>query len=130
MLTRLRKAQQTAEYAIVLGLVVGAVVAMQVYVKRNLQSKVKQLTDYTDPEIQDEEGFGEMNFSYQYEPYYLASNFTVERTSSGSGKINPGGAVHTFRNASDETERLEGGLQKYEYDPTNDTFILQDDVNP
>ena len=45
MLRLLRKGQSTAEYAIVIGLVIAAAVAMQVYVKRGIQGKVKDLTD-------------------------------------------------------------------------------------
>jgi hypothetical protein len=43
---RLKKqAQSTAEYAIVIALVIGAVVAMQVYVKRGLQGRMKGAVD-------------------------------------------------------------------------------------
>ena len=40
------KAQSTAEYAIVIGLVIAAAVAMQIYVKRGLQAKIKDAVDY------------------------------------------------------------------------------------
>ena len=125
-----RKAQQTAEYAIVLGLVVGAVVAMQVYVKRGLQGRIKQFSAVLPNETEihglEDQGYGEIDFDTQYEPYYLASNFTVERTSGGSGLITPDGDTHTFRNATSETERAVGGYQEYEYNPEEDEFILRD----
>ena len=45
MSRRSSKGQSTAEYAIVIGLVIAAAVAMQVYVKRGLQGKIKDATD-------------------------------------------------------------------------------------
>jgi hypothetical protein len=40
-----RKGQSTAEYAILIGLVIGALVVMQVYVKRGMQGRMKDATD-------------------------------------------------------------------------------------
>ena len=40
-----RKAQNIAEYAIVLSIVIGAVMAMQVYVRRGIQARIKTGTD-------------------------------------------------------------------------------------
>ncbi len=46
MMRLLKKAgQSTAEYAIVIALVVGALVVMQVYVKRGIQGRFKDTTD-------------------------------------------------------------------------------------
>lgn len=43
-----KKAQSTAEYAILIGLVIAAVVGMQTYVKRGLQARVRDgAADYT-----------------------------------------------------------------------------------
>jgi hypothetical protein len=59
-----KKGQNTAEYAVVLGLVVAAAMAMQVYVSRSLQSGVKLAAN----KIVTEDN--------QYEPYYLQSQNT------------------------------------------------------
>ncbi|MCX5711212.1 MAG: hypothetical protein NT060_04585 [Candidatus Omnitrophica bacterium] len=40
-----RKAQSTLEYAVIIGVVVGALIMMQVYVKRGLQGKMKEASD-------------------------------------------------------------------------------------
>lgn len=40
-----RKAQSTLEYAVIIGVVVGALIMMQVYVKRGLQGRMKQASD-------------------------------------------------------------------------------------
>ena len=66
MLRRLRKGQSTAEYAIVIGLVIAAAVAMQVYVKRGIQGKMKDATDYNDPSAT-------MLTTKQYEPTYATT---------------------------------------------------------
>jgi hypothetical protein len=40
-----RKAQSTLEYAIIVSVVVGALLAMQVYMKRGIQGKMRESTD-------------------------------------------------------------------------------------
>lgn len=60
-----KKAQNTAEYAILIALVIGAVVAMQTYAQRALQARLRdastQLTIQTT----------QLGNSLQFEPYYL-----------------------------------------------------------
>ncbi len=78
-----KRAQSTAEYAIVIALVIGAAVAMQIYVKRGLQGGMKFATD----KITDRTG--------QYEPYYYQSESETERkdvrnvdaTNAGGGVV-------------------------------------------
>lgn len=85
--SKFRRAQGTAEYVIVLGLVIGAVIAMQTYLKRGLQSRVKEATDYTyNPgiagnasEFPSSVNMSIFNGSVQYEPYYLRSDFASTR---------------------------------------------------
>ena len=84
---RFKRGQSTAEYAIVIGLVIAAAVAMQVYVKRGIQGKMKAATDYRD--TNDTTGT-----TKQYEPYYATTdNMVSERTTnervqaSGTGVI-------------------------------------------
>jgi hypothetical protein len=88
MLRLLRKGQSTAEYAIVIGLVIGAAVAMQIYVKRGLQAKMKQAVDYNDP--QSEHILGGLS---QYEPDYMTSDMTSKRDSIETVTTNLGGGV-------------------------------------
>lgn len=59
-----KKAQNTAEYAILIGVVVAVAIAMQVYVKRSLQGGMKYAVDKA--------GTGT---TAQYEPYYLESSY-------------------------------------------------------
>lgn len=91
MLRLNRKAQSTAEYVIVLGLIVAAVVAMQTYVKRGLQGRIRDAVDYVDNSNE----AGVVAFSGgQYEPYYLGSNFDTDRNSRETEELLEGGAVH------------------------------------
>ncbi len=76
MLQKLRnriKGQSTAEYAILIGLVVAAVIAMQTYAKRALQARVRDASVYM---VAQTNGIGT---TAQYEPYYLSTNFDVTR---------------------------------------------------
>ncbi len=45
MLIRLKKAQSTLEYALIVAVAAGALISMQVYIKRGLQGKLKAATD-------------------------------------------------------------------------------------
>lgn len=87
-----KKAQSTAEYVIVLGLIVAAVIAMQTYVKRGMQGKIKDATDYNDPAA------GTVFKTKQYEPTYVSSNFNDERTSEET-------AQGTYGDAADSTSK-------------------------
>jgi len=93
---RRTKGQTVAEYAILLSLVVAAAVAMQVYVKRGLQARVKKGTDaFTGITGTISSGTGEsVQFKAldQYEPYYQESEYNryqenVQREKVGAGKI-------------------------------------------
>lgn len=65
-----KKGQSTAEYAILIALVIGAALAMQIYVKRGMQGGLKFVTD----KLQSSNtGTG------QYEPYYQMSETTSTR---------------------------------------------------
>lgn len=87
MLRRLRKGQSTAEYAIVIGLVIAAAVAMQVYVKRGLQGKIRDAVDFT-------QKAGAVTIGNdQYEPYYLTQNLQSTRTASQTENTAIGGGV-------------------------------------
>lgn len=87
-----KKAQTTAEYAILIALIVGAVVAMQVYVKRGIQGRVRDVVDHTGAsgKIAGED----FQFSTgQYEPYYNKSVATTTQGSESSDKTLEKGAA-------------------------------------
>ncbi len=94
MLIRLRnsRAQTTAEYAILIALVVGAAMAMQIYVKRGLQGRVRDVVDHTG--TGGEVGGEALQFSAgQYEPYYQASQAASNQQLSENEDVTTGGAV-------------------------------------
>jgi len=97
MFMRMQKnrGQTTAEYAVLLGLVIAAVMAMQIYVKRGLQGKVKLETD---------------KLGTQYEPDYLSSTFTSNRDTTEAENIQAGGGVQRTL-SRDEATRT--GTQTY-----------------
>jgi len=89
MLRQLRKGQSTAEYAIVIGLVIAAALAMQVYVRRGIQAKMKDASDYNDPSAT---AIGLK--TKQYEPdYQTETNMISSRNASEASTLLKGGGV-------------------------------------
>lgn len=91
-----RKGQNTAEYAILIALVVAAAVAMQVYVRRGLQGRVADAVDYTGPVGSPIAGTP-LNFTTrQYEPYYQqSSRTTVSNRGYSENVVARGGTART-----------------------------------
>jgi hypothetical protein len=102
MFRRINKAQSTAEYAVVLSVVIAAIIGMQIYVRRGLSARVKAGTDaFTSAGVgfnftahANVTGLTSPIFSNlsQYEPYYAESSFdtyseNVEQEHMGSGAI-------------------------------------------
>ena len=121
MLIKSKRAQQTAEYAIVLGLVVGAVVAMQVYVKRGLQGRIQQFATINDTNF----SLMDLDPTTQYEPYYLESDFNVSRESFGWGEM--GSTQELDRGSNSTTTREIGGVQQYTYNNTTGKILKDED---
>ena len=78
---RNHRGQSTAEYAVVIGVVVAAIIAMQVYVRRGMQAKVKDVTDHFTSQ------FGSTK---QFEPDFASSDFTVAQDRSASEQVTKG----------------------------------------
>ncbi|MDD4907726.1 MAG: hypothetical protein PHJ00_01530 [Candidatus Omnitrophica bacterium] len=96
MLLRLRsnRGQNTAEYAIVIALIIGAAIAMQTYVKRGLQGRTKDATDYMQNQTAD------IGATRQYEPYYMQSDVTTTAQNAASKDTAQGGAVTSASQAT------------------------------
>jgi len=106
MLRLLRKGQSTAEYAIVIGLVIAAAVGMQLYVKRGIQAKVKDAVDYDGSG--GKYGMGQTN---QYEPNYAATtNMQQTREAKETAETLKGGGVVRTIEGEDVSTR-QGGKQ-------------------
>ena len=76
---RNKKGQSTVEYAIVVGVVVAALVAMQTYVKRGLQARYHDGIQFlaNETNITAGDGITYLGSTTQYEPYYLSSSYTT-----------------------------------------------------
>jgi len=89
-----KRAQSTAEYAILVGLIIGALIAMQTYVKRGLQAKMKDATDALTEVSGDVTGEGvQLGQTWQYEPYYLSSSSQQQGTSTKTEDVSKGGRI-------------------------------------
>jgi len=106
-----KKAQQTAEYALLISLVVAAVIAMQTYAQRTIQARIRDASVYLATET------SEIGSTNQYEPYYLETDYTVVRddivrdTQTGTG-INTRIELDKLTNRT----RGSGGFQVSAYD--------------
>lgn len=117
MLIKLRKAQSTVEYGILIGVIVAAAVAMQTYVKRSIQAKQKDAADMVTGVAGNFTISGSwanaptvtatMGSTAQYEPYYL-SRHQETQTSEDKLKKNvyAGGRASTTKNQAQQTKSL------------------------
>lgn len=111
---RKSKAQSTAEYAIILAVVVGAAIAMQTYVKRGLQARQKAGTDaFTgiNATFAGINGTSSATFGplAQYEPYYLESSY--ERFQENVEQEHMGGGNVVKEKVADISATKDGGYQ-------------------
>lgn len=93
-----KKAQQTAEYALLISLVIAAVVAMQTYAQRTLQARIRGAANYM---VQQNPDIGT---TMQYEPYYLDQAYDVTREDTtdeihNNSTIRKGQISNTMRRA-------------------------------
>ena len=109
MLRRKKIGQSTAEYAIVIGLVIAAAVAMQVYVKRGIQGKIRDasLTPIT---VENVTGnvlmYGMDTVANQYEPNFSdGTALTSTRTATESTVVSTGGGVTRGITGNDVSSR-------------------------
>jgi len=108
-----KKAQNTAEYAILISLVVAGIIAMQTYAQRALQARVRDAAVYLANTIAAEDPTNLMQSTAQYEPYYLSTNYTIERDETETQILDN----ETTRQEVDSTRtRLKDGVQKSTYD--------------
>ncbi|MBF0122637.1 MAG: hypothetical protein HQL21_04405 [Candidatus Omnitrophica bacterium] len=101
---RNKKAQNTAEYAILIALVIGAVVAMQTYAQRALQGRIRDASVYMKDQTS---GLG--GSTGQYEPYYLCSKSETQRNSQD--KFTETGSTTKSQSETLEKEDITLGAQ-------------------
>jgi hypothetical protein len=104
-----RKGQNVVEYSILIALVVGAAIAMQTYVKRGMQGRVKDAVDHTGSV--GEVGGSALTFTgKQYEPYYQESAGDVKTNRTLNEDIKKEGEV-ARTGISEETRRSIGAYE-------------------
>ncbi len=107
---RLRRGgQNTAEYALLIALVVAGVIAMQTYTQRSLQGKMRDagqyLTNGVDAALNS--GVAEVD---QYEPYYQNSDYATTRDTAESKRQGKGLVA-----ADSSSNRTRTGSQQSSY---------------
>jgi len=106
-----KKAQNTAEYALLIALVIAGVIAMQTYAQRALQARVRDTVKFTATKISDQvPGFGN---TLQYEPNYLQSQYAVARDQDETVSSELGG--ETTSNGGTNRSREAAGFQSATY---------------
>ena len=102
-----KKAQNTAEYAILISLVVAGIIAMQTYAQRALQARVRDASQYL---INQTTGLGN---TVQYEPYYLETDYNIVRDDVESQILSN---IREAKLMNSLVNRQSGGFQVSTYD--------------
>lgn len=101
-----KKAQNTAEYALLISLVVAAIIAMQTYAQRALQARIRDASNYLATQT------NSLGTTLQYEPYYLTTNYQVTRDATEQQTL---GVNVVEVNSTSNRTRDTGGFQMSEY---------------
>ena len=101
-----KRAQNTAEYALLISLVVAGVIAMQTYAQRALQGRIRDASKFLSKQSSD------LGNTVQYEPYYLTTDYTVRRTDDETIHLDK-----AFSGKEGHTNRVRevGGFQSQAY---------------
>lgn len=100
-----RKGQSTVEYAIVLGVIVAALIAMQTYIKRGIQGRYRDGTEFLATETP------QIGTTEQYEPYYTSSAYDVAQAKSVTETVGNRGDTSKTGMASSSTRAVGGNTQ-------------------
>jgi len=112
-----RKAQNTAEYALLIALVVAGIIAMQTYAQRALQARIHDASQYmANADSNQTVGLGN---STQYEPYYLVTNYDVGTNSEENQRL---GVGIGGRDSTTNRQRL--GSENTAYNTTDMQYTL------
>lgn len=113
-----KKAQNVAEYALLIALVVAAVIAMQTYAQRALQAKIRDTSAFMTSVSGSLAGNAALGTTAQYEPYYLHTDYDVTTSDSDTQLL----VSNTVRQeVVSNRMRGAGGFQVYTYD--NSKFL-------
>ena len=116
-----KKAQQTAEYALLISLVVAAIIAMQTYAQRTIQARIKDASSHL------ANATSELGKTTQYEPYYLETSYRTLRdeTTEQIQDIKADGNALFKTTQNSQTTRAKGGFQISNYtSPVSNEYKL------
>ena len=85
-----KKGQSLSEYVLLLALVTSVFIGMQLYVRRGLQGRLRDASDYAVQAMNRKLGSA---YAKQYEPYYRTSSKDVNQGSSFLGQMFEGGGT-------------------------------------
>ncbi|MCG2713864.1 MAG: hypothetical protein L6308_03335 [Candidatus Omnitrophica bacterium] len=99
-----RKAQNTMEYALLIAVVIGVFSAMQLYLRRGMQARLKSGSDNITEAVLSGSNVTVFGNETQYEPYYMvqgSSNFTTTSSEgTDQGISTEAGGNRTLVNAT------------------------------
>jgi Flp pilus assembly pilin Flp len=96
------KGQNTAEYALLIALVVAGVIAMQHYAQSSLQARMRDASQFMTKQT------STIGKTEQYEPYYLKSDYNVTRDSTENTRLGEGLVA---KDAATNRTRATGGFE-------------------
>ena len=102
--------QNTAEYALLIALVVAGVIAMQTYTQRSLQAKMRDASQYMT--TSDATAMPGITATDQYEPYYQKSDYQVTHNSE-ENKRQAAGLI--AQDSTSNRTRAAEGYQQSDY---------------
>lgn len=108
-----RKGQSTVEYALIIGVIVASLVAMQTYVKRGLQARYHDGVQFLATQT------NEIGSTNQYEPYYSNSSYDSSQERNLDENVAQRGQTTRTLN-QERRERAAGGFEQYENTATAD----------
>ncbi len=111
-----KNGQNTAEYALLIALVIAGVIAMQQYAQRSMQARIRDAGTYLTEKTAAQglaSGGLTAKAAYQYEPYYQQSNFAVTRSQQENKRLGEGLAA-----AEAQTNRTRTGQERTMYSAT------------
>jgi len=101
-----RKGQSTVEYALIIGVIVASLVAMQTYVKRGLQARYHDGVQFLASETD------ELGSTNQYEPYYVDSSYDATQERNVNENVADRGQITRTLN-QEQRERAAGGFEEF-----------------
>ncbi len=107
-----KKAQNTAEYALLIALVVAGVIAMQTYAQRALQARVRDASVYLANQTASV-GIAGLGNVQQYEPYYRKDVYTIARNSNEITNLQTNTTVS--KRTDTDRSREKGGFTQSDY---------------